>query len=88
MADRNSVEIGDDYAISKVTNRIGYILFGVYFVLSVIVFINILIAMMASSFEHVLVSQSIIGFDSHVIVFCPFTPDIMLIKKRFSQYAI
>ena len=55
MVDADSVEIDEDYAISKVTNPFGYVLFGVYNVVSVIVFINILIAMMSSSFEHVIV---------------------------------
>ena len=62
MADADSVEIDEGYAISEVTNRIGYILFGVYSVMSVIVFINILIAMMSSSFEHVIVSEVMIYY--------------------------
>ena len=55
MVETDSVEIDEAYSISKVTNPFGYVLFGVYNVMAVIVFINILVAMLTSSFNHILV---------------------------------
>ncbi len=54
MADASSVEIGN-YPFQNITNTVGYILFGIYNWLTVLVLINVLIAMMARSYEVIVV---------------------------------
>ena len=52
MTDADSVEVGDPYE-SLVTVTVGYALFGAYNWITVIVLLNMLIAMMARSYEFI-----------------------------------
>ena len=58
MLDANSVEIGDPYE-SLVTVTVGYALFGAYNWITVIVLLNMLIAMMARSYEFIEVKYAL-----------------------------
>lgn len=55
MTETDFVEIDESYIIHDVTTYVGYILFGFFHIVVLIVFINILIAMMSASYYHVLV---------------------------------
>jgi len=58
LKDPRTVELGEGYQ-SQFTERLGYIVFGVYNWGAVIVLLNMLIAMMTRSFDKIAVSISL-----------------------------
>ena len=58
MGDSDVVELGDSIR-GGLTTRVGYFVFGIYNIAAVIICLNMLIAMMSSSFENVLVSSTL-----------------------------
>ena len=56
MGDADVVELGESIR-GGLTTRVGYFVFGVYNIAAVIICLNMLIAMMSSSFQNVLVSM-------------------------------
>ena len=55
LTDAKSVELGQGFK-SRLTESVGYIVFGVYYGTGVIILLNMLIAMMTRSFDKIAVS--------------------------------